>query len=84
MGAAAIEVTNDDEAMNEQLVQDIKALGDIPVVLGGRTNDENCVRRMRHADAVFVGRHFENNNFGGYVDKAAVKRYMDRMKELIG
>ena len=82
VGAAAIEVASDDATMNEQLIQDIKEIGDIPVVLGGRTNLENCKERMKYADGVFVGRCFENNNWGGNVDPSIVKEYMDKIHEI--
>lgn len=82
IGAAAIEVASEDPVMNEQLIRDIKEVGDIPVVLGGRTDLENCQERMRSADAVFVGRCFENNNWGGSIDAGIVKAYMDKIHEL--
>jgi len=79
-GAAAIEILSKDEAHNEQMVRDIKELGDVPVILGGGTDVENCVRRMKYADAALVGTCFEDGKWGGPINVNTVKAYMDNMK----
>lgn len=83
VGANAIEIFNPDEALNNQMVQDIKALDpNIPVVLGGGTNIENVSRRMKYADAALVGACFENNNWGGNINPETVKKYMDELSKI--
>lgn len=80
VGANAVEIMNKDEEMNERMCRDIKDMGgDIPVVLGGGTDVENCVRRMKYADATLVGSCFENGKWGGNIDANTVKEYCDRM-----
>ncbi len=83
VGAEAVEVYHKDEEMNNRMVQDIKEISsDIPVVLGGGTNVENVVRRMKHADAVLVGSCFENGKWGGNIDPEIVKEYVGRLRSI--
>ena len=82
LNAAAIEILSKDEAHNEQMVRDIKELGDVPVILGGGTDVENCVRRMKYADAALVGTCFEDGKWGGPINVNTVKAYMDNMKSV--
>lgn len=80
-GANAVEVADPDEQINEQLVLCIKEMkSNLPVFLGGHTNHENVVRRMRFCDGVFVGSCFENEGWGGYVDPEKVRSYVGRLK----
>ena len=82
LGANALEVMHADEAINEQLVLDIKALGDYPVILGGATNVENCKKRLRYADGALVGTAFEDGHWGGPVVESIVAQYVARVREL--
>lgn len=79
MGADAVEVMAKDFDMNERLVRDIKALGDIPVILGGGTDVENCRERLRYADGALVGSCFEGGNWGGDIIESIVKDYMSAL-----
>ena len=77
-GANAVEVAHPDEAINAQLVCQIKEkYPDLPVILGGYTNHENAARRLAHADGVFVGSCFEADGWGSRVDSDRVRRYVD-------
>jgi membrane complex biogenesis BtpA family protein len=83
VGANAVEIYNPDEDLNNRMVCDIKELSnDIPVVLGGGTDIENVQRRMKYADAVLVGRCFENGNWGGNIDPETVKEYVGRLRSI--
>lgn len=83
VGADAVEILHADEEINNQMVHDIKAFdSNIPVVLGGKTDLENCARRMKNADAVLVGRCFEGDNWGGFVDKNIVKEYVSIIRSI--
>lgn len=83
VGADAVEVMHADEELNNKLVHDIKTANpNIPVVLGGKTDLENCTRRMKEADAVLVGRCFEGDNWGGNIDKAIVKEYVAQIRAI--
>ena len=83
VGADAVEVLHDDEEINNKMVHDIKAFNpNIPVVLGGKTNLENCARRMKEADAALVGSCFENGKWGGNVDTNIVKEYVGIIRSL--
>jgi membrane complex biogenesis BtpA family protein len=83
VGADALEVFHADEEINEKLVRNIKNMPKaVPVVLGGGTNLENVKRRMRYADGVLVGSCFEGGNWGGPIDSAIVREYMDLLRSL--
>lgn len=83
VGADAVEILHADEEVNNKMVHDIKAFNpNIPVVLGGQTNLENCARRMKDADAVLVGSCFENGKWGGNVDANTVKEYVGIIRSL--
>ena len=83
VGADAVEILHADEEINNKMVHDIKAFNsNIPVVLGGQTNLENCDRRMKEADAVLVGSCFENGNWGGNIDVNTVKEYVGIIRSL--
>lgn len=82
-GAGAVEVYNSDEALNERLVQTIKqAYPQVPVILGGGVNLENCRRRMKYADAALIAGAFETNGFGQKIDGQAVKRIVEDIKSI--
>ena len=81
MGADALEVCDRDEAKNRQICLDIKEKGDYPIILGGATDIENCVRRLEFADAALVGNAFEGGNWGGNIVKECVERYMDNVSK---
>lgn len=82
VGADAVEVYAGDFEMNERLVRDIKELGDIPVILGGGTDVENCKARLRYADGALVGTCFEGGRWGGNIVESIVADYMKRVREL--
>ncbi|MCC8103292.1 MAG: BtpA family membrane complex biogenesis protein [Clostridiales bacterium] len=82
VGADAVEVLHSDEEMNERLVKDVKAVGPIPVILGGGTNVENCKRRLRYADGALVGSAFEGGKWGGPVVGEIVAEYVRKIREL--
>jgi len=83
VGANAIEVFNADEAVNNQMVQDIKGMNpDIPVILGGGTNIENAARRLKYADGALVGGCFEKGKWGGNIDKDIVAEYVSIVRSI--
>lgn len=82
LGADAVEVCDRDFAQNERLVKDVKACGDIPVILGGSTNVENCKDRLRFADGALVGTAFEGGKWGGPVIGSIVADYVKKVREL--
>lgn len=80
-GANIIEVVDPDEEINNEIVQQIKENNNkIPVYLGGHTNHENVLRRMKNCDGVFVGSCFESEGWGGYIDLERVKSYIELLK----
>lgn len=82
-GGDAIEVCSRDFDMNERLVKDIKELpGNVPVILGGATDVENCKARLRYADGALVGTAFEGGKWGGPIIKDIVAAYMKNVHEL--
>lgn len=74
-GADAVEIVDADEEKNNLMAKAIQDMN-IPVVLGGGTNEENVKRRMQYANAAFVGSHFQKKNWGGAIDEEAVEAYM--------
>ncbi len=82
VGADAIEVMAKDAVLNEQLIKDVKELGDIPVILGGGTTVENCKERLRYADGALVGSAFEGGNWGGPVIQSIVEEYVKNVRDL--
>lgn len=82
MGANAIEVCDKDFAHNEQLVRDVKAAGNFPVILGGATTVDNCRDRLRYADGALVGTAFEGGKWGGPVLGDIVAAYVRNVRAL--
>lgn len=82
LGADAVEVCDRDFAQNERLVKDVKACGDIPVILGGGTSVENCKDRLRYADGALVGTAFEGGKWGGPIIGSIVADYVRNVREL--
>ena len=83
VGAHAIEVHHKDEALNNQMVADLKAARpDVKVILGGGTNVENVKRRLALADGAIVGACFENGNWGGPVCEDTVRAYIEQVRQL--
>lgn len=82
LGANAVEVYAKDFAHNEQLVKDVKAAGNIPVILGGGTTVENCASRLRYADGALVGTAFEGGKWGGPIIGPIVAAYSRNIREL--
>lgn len=82
LGASAVEVYNKDFEMNERLVKDVKAAGNIPVILGGGTTVENCADRLRYADGALVGAAFEGGAWGGPVIGSIVAEYVKKIRAL--
>lgn len=82
VGADAVEVVSRDFEMNERLVKDIKAIGPIPVILGGGTDVDNCKERLRYADGALVGTAFEGGKWGGPIIGSIVAAYVKNVREL--
>lgn len=82
IGADAVEVVNRDFEMNERIVKDVKAVGDIPVILGGATDVGNCKARLRYADGALVGTAFEGGKWGGDLIGSIVAAYVNNVREL--
>ncbi len=82
LGANAIEVCDRDFAQNERLVQDVKAAGNFPVILGGATSADNCKERLRYADGALVGTAFEGGKWGGPIIGSIVAEYVRNVREL--
>ena len=84
VGANAIEVFHSDEELNERMVLDLKEAFNVPVVLGGGTNIENAARRLKYADCAIVGTCFEKGNWGGPVQRDAVRDYVAGVRKIEG
>jgi uncharacterized protein len=56
----------------------------LPIILAGHTNHENAARLLGAADGAFVGTCLERDGWGGRIDAALVKRYMDVVHKLNG
>jgi len=82
LGADAIEVCHKDIAHNEQLVKDVKSVGDYPVILGGNTAVKDCKDRLRYADGALVGSAFQGGNWGGPIVGSIVNEYVRKIREL--
>lgn len=82
MGANAIEVMDHDAVRNEELVKEVKAAGNYPVILGGGTTVENCKERLRVADGALVGTAFEGGHWGGPIIGEIVAAYVKNVREL--
>lgn len=82
LGANAIEVNHKDFGHNEQLVKDVKSVGDYPVILGGSTTVENCSDRLRYADGALVGSAFQGGNWGGPIIGSIVEEYVRKVRAL--
>lgn len=79
MGADAIEISHPETEVNNRICRDIKEKGDFPILLHGGTEIEDCVKKLEFADAVLVGKAFENGERFGYVVEDCVKRYMEQV-----
>lgn len=83
VGADAVEIVFGDEEINQRMIQEIKSKdSNIKVVLGGKTDIDNVCRKLKDADAVFVGKYFEKDGWGGFVDEERVKKYVDLVRTL--
>lgn len=82
VGADAVEVVDRNFEMNERIVKDVKSAGDIPVILGGATDVDNCKARLRYADGALVGTAFEGGNWGGELIGSIVEAYVKNVREL--
>ena len=83
LGANALEIMDPNFEHNERLVKDVKAvLPNVPVILGGGTNVENCKARLRYADGALVGTAFEGGKWGGPVIGSIVAEYVKNVREL--
>ena len=84
-GGNSIEVSNPDEAVNEELIKAVKSVkgyGNIPVILGGDTNLENCQRRLKYADGALVGSCFQDGKWGEYIVEEIVAEYCKKIREI--
>lgn len=84
-GGNSIEVSNPDEAVNEELIKAVKSVkgyGNIPVILGGDTNIENCQRRLKYADGALVGSCFQGGKWGEYIVEEIVAEYCKKIREI--
>lgn len=83
VGASAIELSHKDEALNNQMVADLKAaIPGVKIILGGHTNVQNVASRLALADGAVVGSCFENGNWGGEVCEETVAKYMQQVRLL--
>lgn len=82
VGADAVEIVDRNFEMNERIVKDVKAAGDIPVILGGATDVLNCKARLRYADGALVGTAFEGGKWGGELIGSIVEEYVKNVREL--
>jgi len=82
-GASAVEIMAKDEELNNRMCQDIKSVNkNIPIILGGGTDVENCKRRLQYADGALVGSCFEDGKWGGPINWETVKAYVQNVREL--
>ena len=83
VGADAVAVSHHDEARAMGLVASVReAVPQVPVFLAGNTNHDNAGRLLAAADGAFVGTCLESGGWGGAVDPARVRAYMDIVRGL--
>lgn len=83
VGADAVEIMHREEEINNRMEKDIReAFPHMPIVLGGGTDILSAKSRMRNADAVLVGKCFEDGKWGGRINEATVAKYMEQINSL--
>jgi hypothetical protein len=83
VGAHAVEIAHADEATNNRLVREVKtAHPNLPVILGGFTNQENAAARLADADGAFVGTCLEKGKWGSEIDIDKVRSYVEIVRKL--
>jgi predicted TIM-barrel enzyme len=72
----------DDARTLEMIAAVREALPQVPVILAGYTNHGNAARLLAAADGAFVGTCLERGGWGGPIDAARVRAYMDIVRGL--
>jgi membrane complex biogenesis BtpA family protein len=77
-GADAVALADKNETRVLEMITEIReAVPGAPVILAGYTTHQNAARLLAAADGAFVGRCLESGGWGGQVDAALVRAYMD-------
>lgn len=83
MGADAIALGDPDEARTHELVASVRrAAPGLPIILAGHTDHGNAARLLAEADGAFVGTCLEDGGWGGRIDVARVRAYVDIARSL--
>lgn len=78
VGAAAVSLGDPNEETTMQMIREVrKSVPGMPIILCGYTNFENAARLLGEADGAFVGTVLEKGKWGGPIDPARVRQYMD-------
>jgi predicted TIM-barrel enzyme len=83
VGADAVSLGDPDERKTLEMIASVwKAVPGLPIILAGYTTHENAVRLLAAADGAFVGTCLERGGWGGQIDGARVKAYVDLVRGL--
>lgn len=81
LGAAAVEIAHSDENRAlEQISVIRRSVPDLPIMLGGYTNQKNAARLLQRADGAFVGSAFEVGGWGGNISQELVAEYVNSLR----
>jgi len=82
-GADAVALGHPDEQTTLQMIASVRdAVPGLPVILAGYTNHGNAARLLAAADGAYVGTCLERGGWGGQIDPARVRSYMDIVRGL--
>jgi uncharacterized protein len=82
-GADAVALCHRDEDRVLQMITAVRqAAPETPVILAGYTSHQNAARLLAAADGAFVGTCLERGGWGGQIDPARVRAYVDIVRGL--
>ncbi|HEX5505944.1 MAG TPA: BtpA/SgcQ family protein [Thermomicrobiales bacterium] len=82
-GAAAVSLGDPDEDRTLAMIREVRQTApDLPIVLAGYTTHANAARLLAEADGAFVGTCLERDGWGGRVDVARVRAYVEIVRAL--
>ena len=83
LGIDAVEIYDPNEKVNEHISQYVKErFPEMAVVIGGGTNSQNVAKRLRYADAAFVGGCLQRAGWGSDIDQEKVKEYVNAVRAM--
>lgn len=82
-GADAVALCHRDEDQVLQMIAAVRqTVPETPVILAGYTSHQNAARLLAAADGAFVGTCLERGGWGGQIDPARVRAYVDIVRGL--